>query len=235
MTRHLRGDQLRALRDRLLADRQELLRRARRIDEQGLDRSLGDSLGELSTYDNHPADIGDELFERSKDLALKGLMRRRLRQVDEALERMRSGLYGLCENCGRPIPFERLVAEPHATLCVRCQELREVAEGRLHRRPVEEEVLLRSQRQLFGDGAGGADVDENVAYDREDAWQEVERYGTSSTPQDDPDWTGYREPFMHPDEIVGATMPIEQLLAADGEPLARDDDDSDEDGAAGRP
>ena len=101
----LSGDQLRALRDRLLAERKDVLQRARRMDQYGLDRSLSEATGELSTYDNHPADLGDELFERSKDLAIKGLLRRRIEAIDRALERMRAGLYGLCENCGRPIPL----------------------------------------------------------------------------------------------------------------------------------
>ena len=39
--------------------------------ENGLKESLSDSISEFSTYDNHPADIGAETFERSKDLALR--------------------------------------------------------------------------------------------------------------------------------------------------------------------
>ena len=203
---NLGGERLRALRDRLLGMRRDLEGRARRMDASGLDTSLSDSLGELSTYDNHPADIGGELFERSKDLALKGLLRRRIRQVDHALDLMRAGMYGLCERCGRPIPLERLDAEPSATLCVDCQRLQDAAAG-FPGRPAEEDVLDRSLRRLFGDAGG----DGNTAYDGEDAWQEVERHGTSGSPQDDPDVTGYDEPFMRPDEPAGAVQPVEEI------------------------
>lgn len=205
----LSGDHLRRLRDRLIAERGELRGRVRRIDALGLSRSMGDSLGELSTYDNHPADIGDELFERSKDLGLKARYQQRLEDVEQALTLMRRGQYGMCIECGRPIPLERLDAQPAATRCTDCQKLVDDAEG--FRRPEEEEVLQRSWHRLYGDGAGRVPGDDSVAYDGEDAWQEVERYGTSSPPADDPDVTGYDEPFLHPDEAVGTVQAVEAI------------------------
>lgn len=45
-----------------------------------------------------------------------------LRQVDHALERLDAGEYGVCEDCGEPIPEPRLRAVPYATLCVECAE-----------------------------------------------------------------------------------------------------------------
>ncbi|HEX6989694.1 MAG TPA: TraR/DksA C4-type zinc finger protein, partial [Bacillota bacterium] len=221
---------LRRLRDRLMAERDELERRDRRMTELGLDRSLSDSLGELSTYDNHPADIGDELFERSKDLGLRARVRRRIEAVDHALALMRVGQYGFCADCGRPIPAARLEAEPAAVRCARCQQRLDDAEG-FARRPVEEEVLDRSLRRLFGDGAGRVSEDDSTAYDAEDAWQEVERYGTSSPPADDPDVTGFDEPFLHPDEAVGSVEAVEDI-PAERRALAGEGD-GDEEGGGG--
>lgn len=43
-----------------------------------------------------------------------------LREVDDALMRMDAGAYGVCADCGRPIPVERLEARPFATRCVEC-------------------------------------------------------------------------------------------------------------------
>ncbi|MDI9448265.1 MAG: conjugal transfer protein TraR, partial [Bacillota bacterium] len=60
--------------ERLLLERAELLKQIDFVNEQGqggLGVPLGDSIGELSTYDNHPADVGSEVFERSKDFALR--------------------------------------------------------------------------------------------------------------------------------------------------------------------
>jgi len=45
-----------------------------------------------------------------------------LRQVDEAIARMDAGTYGICANCGRPIPAGRLEVRPFAVHCVRCAE-----------------------------------------------------------------------------------------------------------------
>ena len=42
-------------------------------------------------------------------------------QVERALERVREGAYGLCEDCGHRIPTERLRYQPSATRCVECQ------------------------------------------------------------------------------------------------------------------
>lgn len=42
--------------------------------------------------------------------------------VTEALERMRSGTYGVCRSCAQLIPDERLLAVPWTRYCVGCQE-----------------------------------------------------------------------------------------------------------------
>ena len=45
-----------------------------------------------------------------------------LEQTEHALERLRAGTYGICENCGNPIGKLRLQARPRATLCMSCQK-----------------------------------------------------------------------------------------------------------------
>ncbi len=71
---------------------------------------------------------GDEIDlatgEISRELDAKISMRqhRQLKEIEEALERIRLGEYGFCEECGEPIPEQRLKLFPAAPLCVRCQE-----------------------------------------------------------------------------------------------------------------
>jgi len=48
-----------------------------------------------------------------------------LRQVGQALQRIDSGDYGDCVNCGEPIGFARLQARPFARLCIKCQSAAE--------------------------------------------------------------------------------------------------------------
>lgn len=56
-------------------------------------------------------------------LRLNSLDYVQLRLVDEALDRIQSGDYGVCLSCEKPIPAKRLQALPWAKYCVNCQEL----------------------------------------------------------------------------------------------------------------
>ena len=53
--------------------------------------------------------------------------RKTLREVREARQRMASGRYGLCVDCGDEIPRERLLAQPAAIRCTACQARAETA------------------------------------------------------------------------------------------------------------
>jgi len=166
-------------REKLLAKKRELEQQVKSMEEGGLHQSMRDSTGELSFYDNHPADMGNELFERGKDVALRDQARLQLRQVEEALQRVEDGTYGRCQRCGQAIDEERLEAVPETPYCLTCR--REVEkEGRPRVRPVEEEVI----RPPFGKLTG----DESALFDGEDTWQTVARFGTSGDLADwDPD------------------------------------------------
>ncbi len=59
--------------------------------------------------------------ERAHIEALRAQLTARLAAVDEALARIDSGAYGICESCGKPIGEARLEALPDATLCVACK------------------------------------------------------------------------------------------------------------------
>jgi len=45
-----------------------------------------------------------------------------LKEVDAAFARLQAGTYGICQDCGRPIPVERLAILPYARCCVPCQQ-----------------------------------------------------------------------------------------------------------------
>ena len=47
-------------------------------------------------------------------------MHDRLNQVLEALDRIKSGTYGICTSCRKPIPFRRLEIVPETTMCMAC-------------------------------------------------------------------------------------------------------------------
>ena len=53
-----------------------------------------------------------------------------LDRIEDTLERIRTGRYGECEECGHGISLERLQALPYAALCVKCQRATEVLGSR---------------------------------------------------------------------------------------------------------
>lgn len=67
-------------------------------------------------------DLAQQSHEEFISLRLNGLEYFQLKQVEEALDRMQSGDYGICLACEEPIPPKRLNALPWARYCVPCQE-----------------------------------------------------------------------------------------------------------------
>lgn len=70
------------------------------------------------------SDLADEYAERERDVALLAIEQDQLQQIEAALARVADGSYGICLDCGEPIPVERLEILPYATTCVRCQSKR---------------------------------------------------------------------------------------------------------------
>jgi RNA polymerase-binding transcription factor DksA len=94
----------------------ELLQKERERVQQELEelRNRGGSDGELSNIDQHPADVGTELFEEELDQSMIDRLKRELEAIDRAEERLANGTYGLSVEGGEPIPEKRLEAIPHA-------------------------------------------------------------------------------------------------------------------------
>ncbi len=81
--------------------------------------------GELSMVGQHPADVADMTYQRELQETTQRMLEREVAQVEEAQRARATGTYGMCQECGREIPAERLAARPAATLCVDCQRRRE--------------------------------------------------------------------------------------------------------------
>jgi DnaK suppressor protein len=59
-------------------------------------------------------------------LAVADIRRGELTQMDEALDRLEDGTYGLCADCGQEIDERRLKVKPFAVCCVSCQSEKEI-------------------------------------------------------------------------------------------------------------
>ncbi len=111
---------------RLLQERAKIVKQLAQFDESFADTLQG-SDGDLSAYSFHMADQGTDAMEREKAFLFASKEGRLLYHIDEALRRLykRPDAYGVCEDCGSDIGFERLDALPHARLCIKCKEREE--------------------------------------------------------------------------------------------------------------
>lgn len=69
-----------------------------------------------------PVDGIQVVEDREISLATRSLLVERANKLAEALERLKHGVYGLCEECGERIAPARLRAMPEVSTCVRCQD-----------------------------------------------------------------------------------------------------------------
>jgi RNA polymerase-binding protein DksA len=117
-----KNDETAAVRKRLLDEKKRLEEELAEIEERTARAGELETAVEGSGYEDHPADVASETFEREKDLALAASVQATLQRVKAALLKLDHGTYGRCDSCGRAISAQRLKALPFATLCVECQE-----------------------------------------------------------------------------------------------------------------
>ncbi|MDX2198469.1 MAG: TraR/DksA C4-type zinc finger protein [Phycisphaerae bacterium] len=113
----LSAKDLELLRGLLVRKRAEILGNLSTMqqDTSGNDKSAGGT--ELSTVPLHLADLGTDHFERELTIGLVEGEKSLLRDIDDALDRVRQGTYGLCLATGEPIGKARLTAQPWAKYC----------------------------------------------------------------------------------------------------------------------
>lgn len=63
----------------------------------------------------------DEVEEYETLLQIEHNLETRIKDIDLALEKIKTGEYGICENCGKEIDEERLKIMPEARFCLNCQ------------------------------------------------------------------------------------------------------------------
>jgi RNA polymerase-binding transcription factor DksA len=106
----------------LAAERADALRQ---VDQLG--RDLAEVMAasrDSNADDEHDPEGATIGFERAQLTSLLDAARRRVSDVELALEQVRTGGYGTCERCGGPIGAERLAARPSARTCIGCASAR---------------------------------------------------------------------------------------------------------------
>lgn len=116
---------LKKMRETLTAQKDQILEQ---LDEEFRVGKEGTLEEGMDTYD-----LASEERDREINLILSDRDRDKLKSIEDALERIESGNYGLCEMCEEEIAPQRLEALPFTLLCVSCQSDLE-KEEKLHRR-----------------------------------------------------------------------------------------------------
>lgn len=145
----------------------------------GLSRNQREEIDELSVIDNHPADMGTEMFDKERGYALLDNEKSILTQIDEAINRIENGTYGKCELCGKEIQSERIKFMPYVLTCMDCESKKPDYITYRYDRPVEEKILA-PLGMYFNDNNENDKMKDEVEYNAEDSWQDVDRNNARS-------------------------------------------------------
>lgn len=128
--------------------------------------SIDNYYNELSQYDNHPADMGTEVFMREQDEGFKNDFKDALREIDNSLVDIRNNDYGKCQNCGKDIHEARLEVIPYLKTCLECSEELKLGIENVVYESLEDEYIT----------SFSYNSEDEIGFDREDAYQAVAQF-----------------------------------------------------------
>ncbi len=108
----------------------------RKLLNERLDALLGDAAKTMTNMTDEeenfpdPTDRASVESDRNFLLRIRDRERKLISKIQEALERIDKGTYGICEECGEEISEPRLIARPVTTLCIDCKTSQEEDERR---------------------------------------------------------------------------------------------------------
>lgn len=108
--------------DLLLDRRRELVSAQSQSERANIFHSQKDQNGELAGYSNHLADAASDYTSLETNFDLAAREGKYLVYLEEAIQRVKKGTFGICKVCENLIPKPRLEAVPTATKCVDCKE-----------------------------------------------------------------------------------------------------------------
>ena len=121
----MRKTELKKYKKLLVAKRKEMFDEMSDKMKSHISTTIKESTGDLSSYSYHMADQGTDAMERELAFMFASKSGRLVYHIDEALRRIEEGDYGICSKCEKPISAARLVAVPHARMCIECKSAEE--------------------------------------------------------------------------------------------------------------
>lgn len=114
--------QLDHFKTKLKNEKNRVLEEMTDLQKSSLKTSISDASGENSRYSYHLGDVASLSYGREFDMGLSERQQKYLEQIDEALQRIEDGTYGICKVTGEPISIERLEEVPVAKYSVKGKE-----------------------------------------------------------------------------------------------------------------
>ncbi len=125
MNKKLTKKQLEHFKAKLLEERKRVLEEMDELQQTNLKQSISEASGENSRYSYHLGDVASLSYGREFSMGLAERQQKYLEQVDEALQRIEDGSYGICKVTGEAIAIERLEEVPVAKYSVKGKEIME--------------------------------------------------------------------------------------------------------------
>lgn len=109
------------IKQKLLQEKQSIIEGLSSIsNKEGLE--VGGSDIEFPDYGNEDGENAKEVTDWNDNMAIEKNLDKSLKDIDNALEMIEKGGYGVCKYCKKPIDEQRLLARPSSSSCVRCKE-----------------------------------------------------------------------------------------------------------------
>lgn len=177
----------------------DLLNRQKELNEIALEYMDGidgkdnfrESLGELSSFDNHPADIGTEVFMVEHAMGLKAMHEEGIKKVEDAISRINKDNYGVCKNCDKEIDEERLEIVPETSLCIECAReedlnIESAREAIKHRPPGYNDVVSEFGTKPVKDPLEDKDRGKDILTD-------LMKFGSAESPSEEGNFKDFNE------------------------------------------
>jgi DnaK suppressor protein len=125
--KRLNKEELKYFENLLNEKKETLIQELDYIEDNAMRLNSKDGAGDLSSHAYHLADHATETQDREQAFHLASREGRFLYYIEEALDRVRAGTFGICKKCGTLIPKARLEAVPTAKMCINCKSRQEHA------------------------------------------------------------------------------------------------------------
>ncbi|MBV4427445.1 TraR/DksA C4-type zinc finger protein [Clostridium tyrobutyricum] len=196
---------LKSLKNKLKSQRDETCDLLEQMERNETIKSNTEMSSELSVYDNHPADSASSIYDKERGMAFQKNEEIIINKIDNALQRMAQGTYGICKKCGKEIDRNRLKYVPYAEYCIHCQDnIDDSKPDEMKNRPPEEEVLKYTMNH------GGYDNHKDeVGFDAEDSYQAVGKFNRRENIVEE--YEDEDEEYVEPIEKISNTQYKNQL------------------------